>query len=81
MHSYIYKHFQIHSYQCIFCSVYSTLNFSNQEESCMALLEAGADVNAHGNAATLLMFAALHGSFHLLKTIATHPQLIINAQV
>lgn len=57
---------------------------SHQMEACKLLIEAGADVNCRWSGfseATLLMVAAIHGSPQLVKTIADHPLVEINAIV
>lgn len=57
---------------------------SHQVEACKMLIEAGADVNCRwsgANDATLLMVAAIHGTPQLVKIIANHPLVEINAIV
>ena len=57
----------------------------DQKEAFLTLLDAGADVNSLANVASntrLLSYALVAGgSFHVLRAIATHPQVMIDAQV
>ena len=58
------------------------LHFSNQERATEVLLDAGADVNCRDRLEnTATMVAAAVGHYEVLRLLANHPQVDLNAQV
>ena len=58
------------------------LHFSNQEQATEVLLDAGADVNCRdGVENTAIMVAGALGHYEVLRILANHPQIDLNAQV
>ena len=58
--------------------------YSNQEEACLALMDAGADIcysSRSGTSTTNLMIAMELESYQFLKAIATHPRVTLDTLV